>query len=160
MHYICTRTVYQILWLMERRYLVLAHTCSTLARMRVPCGKRLLKTVKSSNGTEYLGAFRTYCFKSITNSLKDLLNRPMIIELCEQWRTRQIAPNVLADIYDGQIWQHFQYDCNGDPFLAKPYNFLLMLNCDWFQPFKHTQFSVGVLYKIYHECLDLNRKML
>ena len=23
---------------------------------------------------------------------------------------------------------------------------MLMLNCDWFQPFKHTQFSVGVLY--------------
>lgn len=35
---------------------------------------------------------------------------------------------------------------NGVPFLAQPYDYLLMLNCDWFQPYKHTQFSIGVLY--------------
>ena len=35
---------------------------------------------------------------------------------------------------------------NGTPFLAASHNYLLMLNCDWFQPYKHTSFSVGVLY--------------
>ena len=44
------------------------------------------------------------------------------------------------------MWQSFQYDQNGLPFLAAPNNYLLMLNCDWFQPFTHTQFSIGVLY--------------
>ena len=44
------------------------------------------------------------------------------------------------------MWQTFQYDQNGLPFLAAPNNYLLMLNCDWFQPFTHTQFSIGVLY--------------
>lgn len=72
------------------------------ARMRAPCGRLLMKTVRSSNGSEYLAALRTYCFKSITTSLKDLLNRPMMFQLCEQWRTRQVAPDVLSDIYDGQ----------------------------------------------------------
>lgn len=51
-----------------------------------------------------------------------------------------------CDVYDGMMWKHFQFDNNGVPFLAAKYNYLFMLNCDWFQPFKHTQFSVGVLY--------------
>ena len=37
--------------------------------------------------------------------------------------------------YDGHMWQHFQYDSAGRPFLAVPMNYLLMLNCDWFQPY-------------------------
>ena len=27
-----------------------------------------------------------------------------------------------------------------------PHNIGLLLNCDWFQPYKHSQYSVGVLY--------------
>ena len=52
----------------------------------------------------------------------------------------------LSDVYDGQMWQFFQYDADGLPFLAVEHNYLLMLNCDWFQPYKHTQFSIGVIY--------------
>ena len=65
--------------------------------------------------------------------------------MCEKWRTREINKNAFRDVYDGT--KHFLVD-NGDglPFLAEPFHYLLMLNCDWFQPFKHTQYSVGVLY--------------
>ena len=35
---------------------------------------------------------------------------------------------------------------NGQPFLAFPYNLCLMLNVDWFQPFKKTTYSVGAMY--------------
>ena len=51
-----------------------------------------------------------------------------------------------CDVYDGQMWEHFEFDCMGEPFLANSMDFLIILNCDWFQPFKHTQYSVGVLY--------------
>ena len=34
------------------------------------------------------------------------------------------------------------------PFLSLPGNLLLMLNIDWFQPFTHTQYSVGVMYLV------------
>ncbi len=37
---------------------------------------------------------------------------------------------------------------NGLPFLAAPNNYLMILNCDWFQSFKHTQFSIGILYLV------------
>jgi hypothetical protein len=35
---------------------------------------------------------------------------------------------------------------NGRPFLELTGRFGLMMNIDWFQPFKHTPYSVGVVY--------------
>ena len=116
------------------------------ARMSAPCSMHLLKIVKSSCGSEYFAPFKTYCYRSVVSSLEVILNRPCMPDLCEKWRSRQILNDRLCDVYDGKMWNYFQYDCNGEAFLAAPYNYLLMLNCDWFQPFKHTQFSVGVLY--------------
>ena len=52
---------------------------------------------------------------------------------------------MLCDIYDGQVWKDFQY-VNEEPFLAVPHNLALMLNIDWFRPFKHTPYSVGAVY--------------
>uniref|UniRef100_A0A1A7YTN3 Transposase domain-containing protein n=1 Tax=Iconisemion striatum TaxID=60296 RepID=A0A1A7YTN3_9TELE len=53
----------------------------------------------------------------------------------------------LADVYDGQVWKEHQY-INGEPFLAEPNNFALMLNVDWFQPFKNAPYSVGAIYLV------------
>ena len=51
----------------------------------------------------------------------------------------------LSAIYDGQIWSDFiQYE--GVPFLASPHSYALTLNLDWFQPYKHLTYSVGVFY--------------
>ena len=44
-------------------------------------------------------------------------------------------------MYDGDIWKHFRTN-----FLSVPYSYLLCLNVDWFQPFKHTQYSIGAIY--------------
>ena len=35
---------------------------------------------------------------------------------------------------------------NGSAFLAAPHNLGLMMNVDWFSPFKHTPYSVGAVY--------------
>ena len=35
---------------------------------------------------------------------------------------------------------------NGIPFLSVPFNFALSLNVDWFQPFKHSTYSLGAIY--------------
>lgn len=58
-------------------------------RMRVACGQKLLKTVRSSSGTEYLAPYQTYCFKSVIESLEELLNRPNYTNLCESWRSKK-----------------------------------------------------------------------
>ena len=74
-----------------------------------------------------------------------MLQRPGFILKCEAWRQRVVPDGVFADIYDGRMWKEF---CNPDgvPFLSLPYNFALILNVDWFQPFKHTAHSTGAIY--------------
>lgn len=37
---------------------------------------------------------------------------------------------------------------DGEPFLAVPNNFGLMLNVDWFQPTLHGSDSIGVIYLV------------
>lgn len=51
----------------------------------------------------------------------------------------------MNDVYDGKIWNEFlQY--KGTILLNTPYTYALMLNMDWFQPFEHFTYSVGVIY--------------
>ena len=66
---------------------------------------------------------------------------------CEMWRNRKVPNGFLADIFDGRVWKEWQV-INGEPFLSAPRNFAFMLNVDWFQPFKHSLYSVGALYLV------------
>jgi len=51
----------------------------------------------------------------------------------------------MSDVYDGKVWADFQqYD--GKPFLSQPFTYGLMLNVDWFKPYKHLEYSVGAIY--------------
>ena len=60
--------------------------------------------------------------------------------LCEKWRHQFFSENVLSDVYDGNVWKEFnglKYN-----FFTEPNNFGLMLNVDWFQPFKYSKNKV------------------
>ena len=48
----------------------------------------------------------------------------------------------MSDVYDGNFWRDWQ------SFVAIPGNLLLMLYVDWFQPYKHMPYSVGVIYLV------------
>ena len=76
-----------------------------------------------------------------------VLSRADLLEQCEHWRSRNIPENILADIYDGRVWKEF-LTYKGRAFLANEHNIALIMNCNWFQPFKHTTYSVGVLYLV------------
>uniref|UniRef100_A0A1X7TTT6 Transposase domain-containing protein n=1 Tax=Amphimedon queenslandica TaxID=400682 RepID=A0A1X7TTT6_AMPQE len=71
--------------------------------------------------------------------------RPGFLSSCEEWRQREstIPSEYFADIYDGSVWKKFR-----EGFLSTPYCYMLTLNVDWFQPFKHTQYSVGAIYLV------------
>ena len=59
---------------------------------------------------------------------------------CRKWTERKNETKALFDIYDGEIWKSFT-DNNGEPFFNKECadsNIGLMLNLDWFQPFKNS----------------------
>ena len=59
------------------------------------------------NGSVKFYAYKTYCYKSIIDSLETLLKRPGLEEQSEKWKSRQIDDDLYADVYDGQIWKQF-----------------------------------------------------
>ena len=113
---------------------------------RTPCGHNLLKEVITLSGKKYY-PLKSYCYYPLVRSLTNVLNRADLLEQCEHWRSRNIPNNVLADVYDGKVWREF-LNYKGKEFLSKKYNLGLMMNCDWFQPFDHSTYSVGVLYLV------------
>ena len=116
------------------------------ASRRKPCSHHLLKEVILKSHLKYYPK-KTYCYNPVKNSLLNILKRKGLLDMCEQWRNRKISDTVLADIYDAKVWKEWMvYDDR--PFLSRPYNLALMLNCDWFQPFDHSCYSVGVLYLV------------
>lgn len=114
-------------------------------RMRQPCNTLLLKTVELASGRKLLYPFMSYCYMSLTSSLSNLLQHPDFNSLCEEWRHRNVINGVLSDVYDGQVWKDFQ-KFEDVPFLSEPFSYALMINVDWFQPYTHTQYSIGAIY--------------
>ena len=111
---------------------------------RTACGEPLLKEVSLKSGQTKLYPFKVYCCNSVTKNLKYFLQRPGFALKCELWKSRDILEGYLADIFVERIskeWQH----ASGKPFLAAPRNYAFMLKVDWFQPFKHSLYSVGAL---------------
>lgn len=111
---------------------------------RAPCQCILLKTVQFTSGRKLLYPFKLYCYKSVQSTLQSFLLRPDFYSNCQKWRTRPDSPS-LSEIYDGKVWQEFQ-DLQHGPFLSGECTIAFSLNVDWFQPFTHTVYSVGVIY--------------
>jgi len=109
----------------------------------MPCSQKLLKETQKQ---KYY-PIKSYCYSSITDDILEILGRNNFLDKCELWRKREVPPGFLSDIYDGTVWKSFM-NYNGRPFLSEPYNLDLMLNCDWFQPYNQTQYSVGVIYLV------------
>lgn len=116
---------------------------------RRPCGSVLMKVMRSRVGETFLYPRQVYCFKKVTDSLQDLINKPNFMENYEKWRncSTQLSDNVLGDCFEGRVWKEFQY-VDGEPFLAIPNNFALMLNIDWLQPTLHGSKSICVIYMV------------
>lgn len=55
--------------------------------------------------------------------------------------------HILSDVCDGNLFKSFQ-DSNGDLFFKDKRNLGVMLNVDWFCPFKRTEYSMGVIYLV------------
>ena len=113
---------------------------------RKKCGKELMKKVKVRQ-TYKLVPRKTYVYYGIVQPLKKLVKTPGFLDNCETWRNRKTPDNWLADVYDGNLWKEWMKP-GGVSYLEVPGNLVLMLNIDWFQPFAHIQYSVGVIYLV------------
>ena len=121
---------------------------------RTPCQALLLKTVTTVTGRKFLYPFKSYCYKPLKSSLQKLLLLPNFFSECQTWRGKSNLDGIYHDVFDGQIWKEYQH-VSGSPFLASSCAFALMLNVDWFEPFSHTKYSVGVMYLV---VMNLPRK--
>ena len=112
---------------------------------RKPCGQQLLKSVILSNRRKTFYPIKVYCYNSLIAALKELLVRPGFYSMCCQWKTKDNTSGLMKDIYDGKLWKDFQF-VDEQPFLQGELGIGLTLNIDWFQPFKLTNYSVGVIF--------------
>ena len=112
---------------------------------RKPCAVRLMKEIKHASGRKSFYPKRVYCYRSVIDSLQELLLRPSFAEQCELWRSQQNDSGVYRDIFDARIWKEF-LTFDGVPFLSVPGNYAFQINVDWFNPYKHTQHSEGAIY--------------
>ena len=112
---------------------------------RRPCGQTLLMRSATASGKTVLHPLKTYCYLPLKDSVKTLISKKGFLEDCELWRKRITYDGVMSDIYDGKIWKEFVN--NG--FLSQKQCYGLMLNLDWFCPYKHVKkFSVRAFYAV------------
>ena len=114
---------------------------------RTKCNTLLMKKIKLTSGKISLQPCLVYCYKSVIESLQELISRSTFVEKCELWRKTStgIEEGLFPDVFNGQIWQDF-LSPDGIPFLSVANNYAFQLNVDWFQPFDHTQHSEGAIY--------------
>ena len=109
------------------------------------CGGVLLKTIELATGKKYFYPLHTYCYVDLHTSLQTLLLQPEFTKNSSHWQSHNSSSDCLKDVYDGRVWKRF-LNWNDKPFLAEPYSFAALINVDWFQPYKHVTYSVGVTY--------------
>ena len=145
----CTK-LYHLDECLERKHgTVLPKQCSNilfpLGKAKL-CGTKLVNKVILKNGITRFYPLKVYCWKSIIDQLESISERTGIPELCEEWRTRLVDEDILADVYDGAVWKNFKWR-DESSFFNSERRYGLMLNVDWFQPFKRrSDYSVGVIY--------------
>lgn len=115
------------------------------ARMRIPCGNALLKTIRTASKKRIERPIKVFCCRSLLDCCKELVGQPGILDIFGHWKKRSIPAGIMADVYDGAVWKSF-LKINQQDFLLDKYTLGLSLNVDWFRPYKHIEYSVGVIY--------------
>ena len=143
-------TLYQLSDIMQKNKQI--PTCTNVPfpdhpqrRFRSPCGEKLLKEVILKGEKRVLYPVKTYCYKSIISSLKCMLDRRGFKQMAESWRSRKRVPGTFRDVYDGRVWREFQSK-DSESFFEIPGRYGFTMNVDWFQPYKHSPYSVGAIY--------------
>lgn len=70
-----------------------------------------------------------------------------MLALLNHWKSHVVSHGVMSDIYDGAVRASFLY-VDGKEFLKSRCGIGLLINVDWFQPYKHVQYSVGAIYLV------------
>lgn len=114
-------------------------------RFRKKCDTILLNKVLKRNNIIFKPR-KIYYYFGIKRALPILLNRPNFLNACNAWLRNQEPKDFLADITDGRVWKELVSALSIE---ENAINILgLLINVDWFQPYKHVSYSVGVIYAV------------
>jgi hypothetical protein len=110
------------------------------------CNTPLSQTIDNSIKPELI-----YPFAGIRQQLATMYRRPDFEKLLRHWADRSSSNDILADIYDGQVWKNLkETNDENSPNFFRPEvadsHLGLMLNLDWFQPYDGTPYSTGAIY--------------
>ena len=113
-------------------------------RFRLPCSAILLNQVQRRNQISFKPR-KIYYYYGLQPALSILLNQPNFLMMCNTWLQKE-PEEYLADITDGMVWKEMMSLLSPD---RSPTNIVgLLVNVDWFQPYKHVEYSVGVIYAV------------
>ena len=118
----------------------------TRKQFQKKCNNLLMKEIMTSSGQRKFYPHRVFCFASVISSLQALVLRTGFMQQCESTRNT-LSTTGFSDVYDGSIWKEF-LEVEHSPFLSECNNYGLLLNIDWLQPFKHQEYSLGVMYLV------------
>ena len=110
------------------------------------CNNELTIIKKNKNKTVAIPRM-LYPKPSIKQQLSNMYQRPDFERMLKLSGVRNYNNTYYADIYDGNVWKTFPFD--GSRFFSPETastNLGLLINLDWFQPFKYTQHSTGAIY--------------
>lgn len=114
-------------------------------RYRLPCNTILLNNVKRRKEHMFRPR-KIYYYYGLKAALCTLVKRPNFLDICNLWLKRRKCDDMMGDITDGDIWKEFVSSMSPE---RKPINILgLLMNVDWFQPYKDISYSVGVIYAV------------
>ena len=113
---------------------------------RKECGNSLMKSVVTCSERNYnLCPKKVYPYRSIKSGLEELLS-------CTEFRgflfeePNRSSIGRMSDIYDGCLWKEFRDPKDQQHFFTDKRHLGVMLNLDWFNPYKNKEHSVGVIY--------------
>ena len=114
-------------------------------RFRQPCNTILLHHVQRKGRNEFRPR-KLYYYFGLHQALSVLLSRPNFLNMCNTWHIINNTTDFVADITDGRVWKEIISKLSSD---GQPNNILgILVNIDWFQPYKHVSYSIGVIYAV------------
>ena len=124
-----------------------------MEKYRQQCGSELLLKVPVNNGFNWRPKI-IYPLPCLKTQLSIMYKRPGFEDLLKKWTNRDDIPGIMSDIYDGEIWKTFPSSLN-TPNAARFFepetadrHLGIMINLDWFQPFKSAVYSCGAIYGV------------
>src|SRR5256714_111322 len=124
-----------------------------MEKYRQQCGSELLLKVPVNNGFNWRPKM-IYPLPCLKTQLSIMYKRPGFEDLLKKWTNRDNISGIMSDIYDGEIWKTFPSSLN-TPNAARFFepetadrHLGIMINLDWFQPFKSAVYSCGAIYSV------------